>query len=211
MNAFVAAALIVAVASPSPSPRPLEESLKEIGRVRILSGVCAVQLAHANKAIVSAVRSDNLLVYTTRRLREIRFDDTVFSKSNGIREITKVFVDLRAEAKRGEGEIAALRDTVKATTDPARALELKNFADALAGALTRQRKLADNLGSLIAYLDSHPRVENTRGSVFYDPEDSLSAMAKVAADEIEVRMVPLTQDEQVAANHAGPALDTCVP
>jgi hypothetical protein len=208
---FILALLLAA--APAPSPRPLEEPLREIGRVRVLTGVCGVQLARANQAIVSALHADTLLVLSTRRLREISFDYSVFSKSNGIREITKIFVDLRAEAKRGEGEVSSLRETIKVTTDPARAAELKSFADALAGALSRQRKLADNLGTLIAWLDAHDRipVDETRGSIFYDPPDSLSYRAKAAADEIDVRMVPLTQDEQKAADHAGPALDACIP
>ena len=211
MQIFFLALLLAA--APSPSPRPLEAPLKEIGRVRVLTGVCGVQLARANQAIVSALRADTLLVLSTRRLREIPFDYSVFTKTNGIREITKIFVELRAEAKRGEGEVNALRETIKITTDPVRAAELKSFADALAGALSRQRKLADNLGTLIAWLDAHDRVpaDESRGSIFYDPPDSLSYRAKQAADEIVVRMVPLTQDEQKAADHTGGALDACLP
>jgi hypothetical protein len=131
----------------------------------------------------------------------------------------------------GERALKQFKADAKAATDPAQRAALEQFADALAGALHRQQKLADNIGGYIAMLDaSEPiseydeaemnlqhdlNVSNTRYQNS-DPlkqqtpaPETLTHSARRAADELDLRLEPINKDEDDAANRIDPAFKRC--
>ncbi len=206
-------AVVILALMPLPSPTPSQQPLREIGRVRAVTAFCKSILVPASSAAEIALDNDTRLVVVVANLRHYDFDSNVLVKNKNTKELTKQFVALRRAAVEGQHEVDRLRAAAKAATDKNQVAELKAFADALDGALHRQKKLADNLGSFIAYLESRepdqetsdsvlPVFKEKRGSVAGDPHPGgLTGEARDAADQFEVRFEPVLRDEDRAAAH----------
>ncbi|MBC5810117.1 MAG: hypothetical protein GIW95_04560 [Candidatus Eremiobacteraeota bacterium] len=135
-------------------------------------------------------------------LRSLDFDGNVLVKFRSTKELTRQFVALRKAAVDGQREVDRLREAAKAATGE-QAGELKQFGDALAGALFRQRKLADNLGSFIAFLDASEPDPNAFLEMlpFFKERLRLTSQARDAADQFAERIAPVVEDEDRAAAH----------
>lgn len=145
-------ALLVAAppaASPAPTATPI---LTEIVHVRT-SPLCSDFSTHANSLIGSATRNDQQL---SQLIVALRVDDEWTSndlrRRRRILEYTAYADQITAEWKRGESEAARLRELAKRTTDKDEQAAIVGTADALAGAMWRQRKIARDLDGFIAYL-----------------------------------------------------------
>jgi len=123
----------------------------------------------------------------------------------------------------------ALRVDARNAPTPEEAKELNAFADALDGALHRQRTIARDLASMIAIFNMHPNVtkderdeavveeqlqENHRGNITYLPADKrvmplLSTIAKNGADDFVVRQEGIVHDERAAAELVEPVFGGC--
>ncbi|HYW53301.1 MAG TPA: hypothetical protein VE826_04975 [Dongiaceae bacterium] len=149
-------ALIAAdpVPAPSSAPAPATGSassaasaakptpLTEIGRVRALPA-CVPIVAHANGAITQALDNDRTLAIISTNLHATDFDKlNVLQRRNAIDALMKQAEAMRVASSAGDAEVKKLREYAKASPDPKRKEELKTFADALGGALYRQKKAA---------------------------------------------------------------------
>jgi hypothetical protein len=224
-----------AAAAPTPAPpqsvaSPAAKPLQEIGRVRARSPFCTQAIGHADAAISTALENDARIALTISNLKTVDLDSSMVKKSNGTAEMLKQYTALRASATYGEGQIKLLRTDAAAATDPDEKAELKEFADALGGALERQKKMAEELSRTIAYVDAHATIDdNTKaqflfdiqwaqtayGSPFHgDPRDwvpaSLSDVAKSAAVRLTEQQTSVATDEGTAAGHVDPAFKTCL-
>lgn len=155
--------LLAALAAPSPVPLPVAppapSPLKEIGHVESLS-VCSAIVVHANSAIGVALDNDQNLAITINRLRTTDLDDeNEIKRRNGMNDLSTLTGRIRIAAAAGTGEIKRLRAMVAQTTEPTRKAELKAFTDALAGALARQRKAAEDLDKTMTIIDGRRAVE----------------------------------------------------
>jgi hypothetical protein len=216
--------------SPAPStPATPTKQLREIGRVRVT--VCGNIVVHANGAISSTLRNDATLARTVDRLRKADLESNPLAYQHGISDLDRLAGQLRDDAVRGAGEVQRLRDLAKQAKDPARKADLQAFADALGGALYRQKKAATDLNGFIAYLyardmrstpandqmiqatkmDMGPLSPNytPRTSVLTWHEDTPNQMAAAAADDFQQREHEILADEGTAADHAEGAVSGC--
>ena len=136
--------------SPAPSATP-QPQLKEIIHVRA-SPLCTEFAHHANNAIDSATRNDIALGSLIGSLRSGQLDKNEIAHNNAIRSLNDYADAITKDWKVGEAEVSALRKLSESAKDPAQKKELKESADALGGALWRQRKVARDLDGFVAYL-----------------------------------------------------------
>jgi hypothetical protein len=242
LPSFVAVSLFIATAavasadpSPSPSPSPSpgqKKELKVIGRVR--ATVCGNIVVHANSAISSALRNDATLSATVTQLRKADFQSDPLTYHRGITQLDAYATELHDNAVRGVGEVKRLRALAQTSKDPVRKSELKAFADALGGALYRQKKAAADLTGFIAYLQARdmrhtPEIERAIATDHMDPPTVRGApamepspfqlwtdihmapneMAEQAARDFDQRVQEITLDEGTAADHAEGAVSGC--
>jgi hypothetical protein len=233
--------LLVALAAPSPVPSSGSEppsTLKEIGHVEARS-ICSAIVVHANSAIGTALDNDRDLGLTINHLRTTDLDDAnEIQRRNGMNDLSTLTGRIRMAALSGTGEIKRLRDIAAQTVEPTRKAELKAFADALGGAIARQRKAAADLDRALAIIDGRRAVNeiNTeeladeRAAVSSDRMRSMagnpdlgmmrSPVAPVAperfndvlrsiADDFGERTRAILNDEGVAADHAIGATTGC--
>ncbi|MDQ6826589.1 MAG: hypothetical protein M3Z14_05235 [Candidatus Eremiobacteraeota bacterium] len=228
--------VLLALGSPAPlaaatsAPAPL----REIGRVRA-SASCASLAVHANSAISSVLHNDLLVGQTTSRLREVDLDGSPVARRNGLQELGRLALDLRAEAVAGVGEVKRLRQLAEKSRDSTQKKELKAFADSLGGALYRQKKIANDLNGFLAAMDYHDMANFTESqqdmnrstlgqgdarlidpverakSIGRNPraQSSSNEQAKEAADDFARRVSDITNDEGLAAQHTEGAISGC--
>jgi len=239
-TALFATAAVASVGAPATAPTPSAiatpgATLKEIGRVRVTSPLCKALVGNAVRAIGIETENDRRLGDVTNVLRTIDLDSNQIVKHRGTQEITRRFVDLRAAAVEGNAVMKQFRDEAKTAPTEERRAALKSFADALDGALHRQKVLADDIGRLVAYLDSHEPIDKEthdamifnallRGNDSRYPHsafdvrafgptagvpDTLSTTAKYASAELVSRAQPIPGDESEAAARIEPAFDGC--
>jgi hypothetical protein len=146
---------LAAVTQPSPAPSvTAEPALKEIGRIHATTPLCRTLATRATLAANIAIDEDRKIAFTVGTLRTIKLDQNVIFKTRSTDQLRRQFVAWRAAAVEGEAEMRRFREDAKQVTDPEQKKALVLFADALAGVLFRQKKLADDLGRYIAWLDA---------------------------------------------------------
>ena len=134
--------LALAASEPAPAASAKPTPLTEIGRVRALPA-CVPIVAHANGAITHALDNDRTLAIISVNLHNTDYDKLNFlQRRNAIEALMKQAEAMRIASSAGDAEVKKLRDYAKASPDPKRQEELKTFADALGGALYRQKKAA---------------------------------------------------------------------
>lgn len=216
-------------AAPAPVPATSSKPLKEIGHVKAISPFCKKTLDDANTTIGTTLDNDARIALTIDRLRNIDLDSTIIHKVQGTRELNATFVAVRAAAVRAEGQAKQLRADAETAPNDTQKTEMTALADALGGAAFRQKKLADELGSYVAYLDAHaPITDMQRDQQLFDlqyaqsffgspiqgdPRDyvtpTLGELAKGAADQFVDRTSAIAADEGTAAAHVEPAFTGC--
>lgn len=226
--------LVLALAtdpSPGPSTSPRPTPLTEIGRVRALPP-CTPIVVHANGAITEALDNDRALAILTHNLRAIEFDRVnEMQRNHAIDEVTKIAGDIAKNASTGDGEIKRLREYAAASPDPQRKAELKAFADALGGALYRQKKAAGELLRDVAIVQGRSEAAEARNIMFHDnpvpeagvqartvdenrpvlprPPASWNQAMKEIASQIDDRLPAISYDEGTAADHSIAATSGC--
>lgn len=170
---FVAALATAPAPAASPSPPPTK--LQEIGRVR--TSVCTSILVHANGAITQALDNDRDLAIVTANLRATNFDGlSSLQRRNSIDSLMTRTQAVRTNFKAADNEIKMLREMAKASNDAERKAELKAFADALGGALERQKKAAEAFDSAIVILRGREDAFEARGIMNRDRRLASSGM-----------------------------------
>jgi hypothetical protein len=227
--------LIVALAtdpSPGPSTQPHPPTpLTEIGRVRALPA-CTPIVVHANGAITQALDNDRALAILTNNLRAGEYDKlNIIQRRNAIDALTKIAAEISKNASAGDGEIKRLREYAAASNDAQRKTELKAFADALGGALYRQKKAAGELLRDIAIVQGRTDAAEAREIMARDnpmPDSGIQARAvnenrpilprppanwnqtmKEIASAIDDRLPAISYDEGTAADHSIAATSGC--
>lgn len=233
------AVVFATAGSSAPGPAPTAAAsaapLKEIGRIRVTSPFCKALVAGAIRAVDIETQNDTRLTIVENFLERVDLDGNQILKHRGVTELAQQFVTLRAAAVEGNGIMRAFREQAKAATKDEQRANLTAFADALDGVLHRQKVLADDLGRLIAYLDSHEPIDKDRhdSQVFdalltqddaryphtrfdvrdFGPTaglpDPLSVTAKAASAELIQRSTTIGGDEGAAAAKIEPAFASC--
>jgi hypothetical protein len=233
--------LLVALATPSPvapSSAPPPSQLKEIGHVESVS-VCSAIVVHANSAIGVALDNDRDLAIVVNRLRTTDLDDqNEIKRRNGMNDLATLAGRVRMASAAGNAEIKRLRAMAAQTTEPSRKAELKAFADALGGAIARQRKIAVDLDKMLTIIDGRRAVEEidtpeaagqraalagTGGPTALAAADTglmrspvapvapsrVDDLLRSAADDFSARNGDILSDEGTAADHSLGATTGC--
>ncbi len=207
---------------PAPSPAPSEKPLLEIGRVRATTPFCRKMADQASGAVDTTLFADRQIVSFSAALRKIDLDSSQLAKYRGTEDVRKRYAALRATAVEGEEAKAADTEEQRAA--------LVSFADALGGAVYRQKKLAEDLGRYLAFLDAseplsdedHDRIQRSvlanagNAAAPHDPfgdlnmvPETLSHSARGAADELDQRALAIGKDEDTAADRIDAAFKGC--
>lgn len=212
-------------ASAPPAPAPAaKEPLKEIGRVTS-SAMCTNIVVRANSAISAALRNDQTVTLAVSTLRRVDLDTTnVIQKQKSMNEIGRLADDLRISAGNADAQIKKLREMAEQATDPERKAELKEFADALSGALGRQKRIGADLQKMLVIMDGREAREEAHRDIAYANPGGLqpwtahdadfdtkhyNQMARAAAKEVEDRTLSIAADESKAAEHIVGAVNGC--
>ncbi|MBV8600772.1 MAG: hypothetical protein JO359_04310 [Candidatus Eremiobacteraeota bacterium] len=216
-------------AAPSPAPAApgagaTKEQLKEIGRVTT-NAMCTAIVMRANSAIGATLRNDQTVGIAISTLRHVDLDThNSIDKRKAMNEIGKLSDDLRTSAGSAEEQIKKLREMSKEATDPTRKEDLKEFADALGGALNRQKRIGADLSRMLVIIDGRDaRAEAHRDIAYSNPGNltpwkvwdsefstlNYNAMARAAAKEVEDRTLSIAADESKAADHIVGAVNGC--
>jgi len=159
-------ALLAVAASPSPAPSPTEAPLREIGRVHVTTPLCKTLATRASNAANIALEDNSKITFTLLTLRHVDLDKNIIYKNRGTEQLRREYAALRAGAVQGDAEMKKFRDALKDVTDDAQRAALEKFADALDGALLRQKKLADDLSRYIVWLDAQePLTDQERADI----------------------------------------------
>ncbi|MBV8425223.1 MAG: hypothetical protein JO349_08520 [Candidatus Eremiobacteraeota bacterium] len=222
---FLVVALLTA-ATPAPEPTAASSTpLKEIGHV-YSNGACTAIVVRANSAISSALRNDQTMTLMVASLRTVNLDSpNKLERLNGRTQLERYAADLRQSAVHAMAEVKQLRKLADESVDPVRKAELKDFADALAGALGRQQKVgADLQGMLVRIAGRESRVDVWQQMTKTSPELTppwpdysdvhfdTSVYNKMAVNEaqyVELQVPSIQDDESHAADHVIGAVNGC--
>jgi hypothetical protein len=223
---LILAVVLTAAATPSPeltSDPDAAGGLREIGHV-YTSGACTAIATRANSAISSAIRNDQTVTIIVQTLRTVDLDAANrITKINGLRELMQYATELRMSAEHAKKQVIELRKMAAESTDPVRKEELKTFADALGGAIERQRHIGgemqgmltriagrDSMADLYQVIDRHP--DQTPAWNWADVDFHTSVYNKMATNEanwLELQEPLISGDESKAADHVVGAVNGC--
>jgi hypothetical protein len=214
------------VASSAPRPTPLTE----IGRVRALPA-CVPIVAHANGAITQALDNDRTLAILSNNAHNTNFDGlNSLQRRNAIEALMKQAEAIRVASSSGDVEVKKLREYAAAATDPERKAELKAFADALGGALYRQKKAAVEFTKYVTIMngredsaEAHDLMRqanpvppylaaqalSTVAPVLPGTPDSYNKVFKQIGDALDENVLGVQRDEGTAADHSIAATSGC--
>jgi hypothetical protein len=226
----IVVALAVADPAPAASSAPRPTPLTEIGRVRALPA-CVPIVAHANGAITQALDNDRTLAVLSTNMHNTNFDKLNFmQRKNAIEALDKQAMAIRVASSAGDVEVKKLREYAAASPDPKRKEELKTFADALGGALYRQKKAAVELQRDITILQGREDAAEARGimhaanpvppyagamasantpAILPGVPDSYNKQFKGIADTLDELTRGVQMDEGTAADHSIAATSGC--
>lgn len=128
-----------------PAPSPVASALPEIGRVRV-NTTCQTIVEHARLAITNAVHNDRRLLSLATVMDRVSPNATVGEKKvRAIDVLSQWASSIESDAVEAQGAIERLRGLAAASNDEIRKRELKAFADALSGAVARQKYAANEV------------------------------------------------------------------
>jgi hypothetical protein len=215
--------------APAPSPETTADasasasSLREIGHV-YSNGACTAIATRANSAISATLRNDQTMFTLVSTLRTVDLDSSnKITKINGLKQLERYVDDLRLSAQQASAQIKQLRELANESTDPVRKEELKQFADALGGALARQQHMArDTQGMLVriagrdSAVDMYQTMEHHPDMMpswnWADVDYHTSVYNKMAINEaqwLEIQTPLVNGDESKAADHVVGAVNGC--
>ena len=178
--------LVLALAAVDPAPAasttPRPTPLTEIGRVKALPA-CVPIVAHANGAITQALENDRTLAVIANNLHNTDYDKLNFlQRRNAIEALMKQAELMRVNSSAGDVEVKKLREYAVNSPDPKRKEELKTFADALGGALYRQKKAAVEFMRDITIMRGREEAQEARDIMQRDnPMPPFAAAQSIAA------------------------------
>ena len=182
------------------------------------------------------MQADDSIAHAVARLRSADLESTTGSQRSDETELTRLAVGISDESAHTEAELKRLRDV--AAKNHLENRDLTVFSNALEGALGRQRRIASDLGSLLAYVDytasthdlpidarpdpnpadlgrrgpagTYTSAESTQVPVTpYAQIGAPNKMARAAAADFEARSRGIREDESIAAIHSESAVSGC--
>ena len=214
-----------ATAAPETAPSPAASALPEIGRVRA-SAACQTIVEHARVAITNAVHNDRRLLSLATVMDRVSPNATVGEKKvRAVDVMAQWASSIESDAAEAQGAIDRLRALAAASTDETRKRELKAFADALSGAVARQKYAAHEVQRGLFLIGARADVAEARaieddpalgikgaatsldGTPLRTPQDS-PKLQTIAATLVE-RIKLIKEDEREGVRHEVGATNGC--
>jgi hypothetical protein len=209
---------------PAPEPSPAASALPEIGRVRA-NAACQTIVDHARVAITNAVQNDRRLLSLATVMDRVSPNATVGAKKvRAVDVLAQWASSIESDATEAQGAIDRLRALAAASTDEIRKRELKAFADALSGAVARQKYAAHEVQRGLFLIGARADVAEARslsddnvfgvsllgpveGQMLRVPSDSpkLKDIAATLAERIKL----IKEDEHEGVRHEVGATNGC--
>jgi len=165
-------------AQPAPEPSPASSALPEIGRVRA-NTACQAIVEHARVVITNAVHNDRRLRSLATVMDRVSPNATVGEKKvRAVDVLAQWASSIESDAVEAQGAVERLRALAAAATDEIRKRELKAFADALSGAIARQRSAAQEVQRGLFLIGARADVAEARG---LSDENAFGGMAKIGS------------------------------
>jgi hypothetical protein len=213
-----------AVPAPVLEPLPAASALPEIGRVRA-NTACQTIVEHARVAITNAVHNDRRLLSLATVMDRVSPNAIVGEKKvRAIDVLAQWASSIESDAAEAQGAIERLRALAAVSTDETRKRELKAFADALSGAVARQKYAAHEVQRGLFLIGARADVAEARaisdnnafgvallgpleGQTLRVPSDSpkLKDIAATLAERIKV----IKEDEHEGVRHEVGATNGC--
>jgi hypothetical protein len=177
-------------APPAPAPSPAASVLPEIGRVRA-NAACQTIVEHARVAITNAVHNDRRLLSLAAVMDRVSPNATVGGekKVRAVDVLSQWASSIESDAGEAQGAIDRLRALAAASTDETRKRELKAFADALSGAVARQKYAAHEVQRGLFLIGARADVAEARAI-----EDDPALGIKGAATSLDGTPLRTSQD-----------------
>jgi hypothetical protein len=228
MIAWLPALLLTAAVAAAPettaAPSPAASALPEIGRVRA-NAACQAIVEQARVAITNAVHNDRRLLSLATVMDRVSPGAIVGEKKvRAIDVLAQWASSIELDAVEAQGSIERMRALAAASTDETRKRELKAFADALSGAVARQKYAAHEVQRGLFLIGARADVAEARalsddnafgvtllgaapGQALRVPADSpkLKDIAATLAERIRV----IKDDEHVGVRHEVGATNGC--
>jgi hypothetical protein len=212
------AILALATASPQPSQEPVD--LREIGRVRAVTPFCRAVVDASTNAVNFAFEGDARIALLISSLTKIDLDTSELKKQAGLVEMRQRYDDLQRVTAQGDKQVKDLRVKINASTDPQERAKLLAFANAIGGAIGRQRQLFKDYGQILATAEDMPRSPNPMYMPSMDHSDQrqqnamtspggLSSYVRGNVLRLETKLTDITADEAAAGERATPAFERC--
>jgi hypothetical protein len=181
---------------PTPAPVALPPTpLREIGRTTSRP-VCTNIVVHANSAIMDSLNNDQDLTVAINHLQTTDIDGAnAAERRKRLADLMSFASKIRTSSSAGNAEVKRLRELAAAETNPERKAELTAFADALGGALFRQKLAADDLAKLVTNVEG--RQEANHGI----QEDGWAPQTAAEKAENNVRAAQATNIMPTAMPH----------
>lgn len=235
LTAFTVSALLILtpLAQGAPSPAPAETSqspLKEIGHVRATTAFCRAALEHTLVGVSIVLDNDVRLGHAKGTMQRVYANPDPLAKNNGLQSLLNDYVALRVATLNGRRAIKQLKSEAERAPTDEQKMALITLANALDGALVRQKILGDVVGRFALYVDSHQPIEDEQlarmlidpsrpgaeltfprvviGPVSVAPSQVWSSPKHDIA-EIDDSARPLASDEAAAADRIDPAFSHC--
>ncbi len=175
--------------APAPNPSPAASALPEIGRVRA-NAACQAIVDHARVAITSAVHNDRRLLSLATVMDRVSPNATVGEKKvRAVDVFAQWASSIESDVSEAQGAIDRLRALAAASTDETRKRELKAFADALSGAVARQKFAAHEVQRGLFLIGARADVAEARAI-----EDDPALGIKGAATSLDGTSLRTPQD-----------------
>jgi hypothetical protein len=216
------AVLALATASPdagaSPDAAPVD--LREIGHVRAVTPFCRAVVEGSSNAVSDAFEGDARIALLISSLTKIDLDTSEMKKQAGLVEMRQRHDDLQRVTAAGDKQIKDLRAKINTSTDPAERAQLLAFANALGGAIFRQRVIFKDYQRILATAEDMPRSPNPMYMPSMDRSDQrqqntmtspggLSTYVRGQVLELETKLPAVSADEAHAGELATPAFSRC--
>ncbi|MDQ6940911.1 MAG: hypothetical protein M3169_00145 [Candidatus Eremiobacteraeota bacterium] len=210
---------------PVPNPSPAASALPEIGRVRA-NAACQAIIDHARVAITSTVHNDRRLLSLATVMDRVSPNAIVGEKKvRAVDVLAQWASSIESDVAEAQGAIDRLRALAAASTDETRKRELKAFADALSGAVARQKFAAHEVQRGLFLIGARADVADARaieddpalgikgavksldGTSLRTPQDSpkLRDIAATLAERIKL----IKEDEHEGVRHEVGATSGC--
>jgi hypothetical protein len=156
-------------ATPAPRTTPTSEPvLKTIVNIRV-SARCSLLSQATTAAVQHALDADSQISTAIGALQTVDLSSNPIGRRNGLQRLESIADALAAQVKAGWAQVERLRAIAGTYKDKAQGKKVDAFADALAGAVGRQKKIQRDLDGFVSVMHAKEmaHIDRDEAQMFY--------------------------------------------